>query len=603
MVERYPVYKPQVGIASLPSVDFTQLKEQAANYSSTADAMSKMSSYFFKEAGDAAEIEGAEWGAANPVTKEQLEAANASGVELETVGDNYTIYGKAAREASIIAGGNNMEALAKRSFVQIVTDGIKNGTPSGEIQIQLDAVTFGFVDALKEASPIAAQKLNAALSVSASSAWQSYVNDEITQNAKKQKATLTYLVDSFSDTELPNLVAAGSSIEGGLDATYALIKDRFMRQTILLRGASDTFTTKVSDALDAAYLLTRKNSISKWISEDDLTRGEKINQLYKNNILDPRINDIYNSFDEKEKNALAIIIRDNIIKEDELKNVIENLAEKEMLKKAKKLTNDFHHQFLFGDIKEAEAILVNIKKNDPNGEIFPKLAEILSKPVDLPSDQNTIVSFESLLYEGNLRPVDVVNAHINGKLSTKDYTTYIGKVIANEDKNVQTALKYAQKELNIDDVGIIYNVSGAQVTTKQKQIYNVIHNDLTDQYIAIKTMSAKDRIASQLTDTNGNFDALSYIQGKIKVLVKDQEINIDKQSFNKVKSLIQDLYSGRIISQDRGEFFSEKTDFSQFSQKEFQEILATFSTRPKDMSVKVHRRNVRLLTTLIEEAE
>ena len=200
--------------------------------------------------------------------------------------------------------------------------------------------------------------------------------------------------------------------------------------------------------------------------------------------------------------------------------------------------------------------------------------------------------------------MDVVNAHINGKLSTKDYTTYIGKVIANEDKNVQTALKYAQKELNIDDVGIIYNVSGAQVTTKQKQIYNVIHNDLTDQYIAIKTMSTKDRIASQLTDTNGNFDALSYIQGKIKVLVKDQEINIDKQSFNKVKSLIQDLYSGRIISQDRGKFFSEKTDFSQFSQKEFQEILATFSERPKNkMSVKVHRRNVTLLTRLIEEAE
>ena len=600
MVERYPVYKSQVGIASLPSVDFTQLKEQSANYSSTAAAMSKMSSYFFKEAGDAAEIEGAEWGAANPVTKEQLEAANASGVELETVGDNYTIYGKAAREASIIAGGNNMEALAKRSFVQIVTDGIKNGTPSGEIQIQLDAVTFGFVDALKEASPIAAQKLNAALSVSASSAWQSYVNDEITQNAKKQKATLTYLVDNFADTELPNLVAAGSSIEGGLDATYALIKDRFMRQTILLRGASDTFTTKVSDALDAAYLLTRKNSISKWISEDDLTRGGKINQLYKNNILDPRINDIYNSFDEKEKNALAIIIRDNIIKEDELKNVIENLAEKEMLKEAKKLTNDFHHQFLFGNNKNAEATLFN----DPNGEIFPKLAEILSKPVDLPSDQNTIVSFESLLYEGNLRPVDVVNAHINGKLSTKDYTTYIGKVIASEDKNVQTALKYAQKELNIDDVGIIYNVSGTQVTTKQKQIYNVIHNDLTDQYIAIKTLSAENRIASQLTDVNGNFDALSYIQGKIRILVKDQEINIDKQSFNKVKSLMDSLITGRIISQERGEYFSEKTDFSQFSQKEFQEILATFSERPKDkMTVKVHRRNVRLLTTLIEEAE
>ena len=49
MVERYPVYKSQVGIASLPSVDFTQLKEEAKNYSSLANAMSKMSSFFLKK--------------------------------------------------------------------------------------------------------------------------------------------------------------------------------------------------------------------------------------------------------------------------------------------------------------------------------------------------------------------------------------------------------------------------------------------------------------------------------------------------------------------------------------------------------------------------
>ena len=228
MVDRYPVYKPQVGISSLPSVDYTQLKEQAKNYSNVANAMSKMSSYFFKEAGESAAIEGAEWGAANPVTKEQLEAAEKEGTELEIISDDYTIYGKAAKEASIIAGSNNMEAQAKRSFVEIITTGIRNGTPSGEIQTQLDAVTFGFVDSLMDASPIAAQKLNAALSVSASSAWQSYVNDEITQNANKQKAQLTYLVENFSDVGIPDLVASGFNIEGGMDLAYNLMKKKIL---------------------------------------------------------------------------------------------------------------------------------------------------------------------------------------------------------------------------------------------------------------------------------------------------------------------------------------------------------------------------------------
>ncbi len=81
MVDRYPVYKSQLGISSLPSVDFTQLKEQSKNFSNVADAMAKMSNYFFKEAGDVAAIEGAEYGAAQPVTKEQLEMAASSGIE------------------------------------------------------------------------------------------------------------------------------------------------------------------------------------------------------------------------------------------------------------------------------------------------------------------------------------------------------------------------------------------------------------------------------------------------------------------------------------------------------------------------------------------
>ena len=603
MVERYPVYKSQVGIASLPSVDFTQLKEEAKNYSSLANAMSKMSSFFAKEAGDAAAIEGAEYGAANPVTKEQIEAANVSGVELEILDDDYTIYGKAAREAAIISGSNNMEAQAKRSFVEIVTSGIQNGTPSGEIQKQLDAVTFGFVDSLMEASPIAAQKLNATLSVSASSAWQSYVNDEITQNSKKQKAHLSFLVDDFTDTELPNLVASGFNIEGGMDAAYKLIKENVMNKTIALRGASDTFTLKMSDALDAAYLLERQNSIAKWITEDDLTTAGKITQLTKGNITDPRIADIYKSLDENEKQKLAVIIRDTITKKYELENTMEDLADKESLKLGKKLQNDFHQEFLFGDIKNAEELLLNIKDNDPNGEIYPTLAAMLNKKDDYrQSDSNTIISFESLLYMGQLNTIDVVKAHQAGNINTPDYEKYIGKVIASEDKKVQSALTYAKKSLNIDDVGIIY-AAGKPQTTKQKQIYNVIHNDLTDQYTAIKSMSNEDRIASSLTDSNGNFDALTYIQDKIDVLVKENELNIDKQSFNRVRSLVNDLLSGRIIERDKGKKLLEKTEFSQYTVDDYKDILDTIIKKPKKMNAKIHARHVRLLETLIKEAE
>ena len=601
MVERYPVYKPKVGIASLPSVDFTQLKEEAKNYSSLANAMSKMSSFFAKEAGDAAAIEGAEYGAANPVTKEQIEAANVSGVELEILDDDYTIYGKAAREAAIISGSNNMEAQAKRSFVEIVTAGIQNGTPSGEIQKQLDAVTFGFVDSLMEASPIAAQKLNATLSVSASSAWQSYVNDEITQNAKKQKAHLNFLVDNFIDEQLPNLVASGYNIEGGMDTAYKLIKENVMNKTIALRGASDTFTQAQSDNLDKAYLLQRQNAISKWLDEDDMTKSTKLNQLLEDNINDPRIADIYRSLDENEKNGLAVIIRDNQKNNYETKIILEEIADKEDLKIAKTLQNDFYKALIIDkDDKAAKEILAKIDKHDRNGEIYDTLLKAYNKREDdVQSDISTLDSFETQLTGGRLTVIDVAGARADGLINFKDYEKYLGKVLASNDKNVQRALKYAKNELNIDDTFVLYTRTGGKDLSKERQTYNAIQNRLTDEYIAFQSMPLADRMNSPLTDNKGNFDALTYIVANIDKLVKGKSIAIDKQKFVEIETMISSFKTGRVDHD--WEQYSDKTVWADFTVKDIQNILASIAnSKPKGMDANIWNNKKTILNQMIK---
>ena len=379
MAERYPVYTSQVGISSLPGIDYVQLKDAAKDYSNVADAMSKMSTYFFKQAGEFAEAEGEDWGAANPVTKDQLEASRKSGIVPEVLKDDWSIFGQAAKDAAIVAGSNNMEAGAKRQFVEIITTGLRNGTPSGEIQKQLDAVTLGYTNALMDASPAAAMKLKATLSVSASSAWQTYINDELTQSAKRDKAALVALVDYFLGTELVNLIETGTTVEGGIDAVFEATKQRVIKTTygIDIRGASDAYTLKIIKLFDDAYLEVRKNSIVGYITEDPDFESARNAEFVNGKFKDNRIQELFDSLKQDERNDLRKLILDVEKQNHDLLKAAE-LRESEMIdRKVKTLAGDYYKALLFEqDMDKAEGILKEIEIVDVNDTLYPTLAKV-----------------------------------------------------------------------------------------------------------------------------------------------------------------------------------------------------------------------------------
>ena len=607
MVDRYPVYKSQLGISSLPSVDFTQLKEQSKNFSNVADAMAKMSNYFFKEAGDAAAIEGAEWGASQPVTKEQLEAAASSGIEPDVLKDDYSIFGKAAREAAILAGSNNMEAQAKRSFVEIVTAGLQNGTPSGEIQKQLDAVTLGFTNALMEASPVAAQKLNATLSVAASSAWQSYANDEIAQNAKRDKAALTFIADDFLDNGLPGLIDTGTTIEGGINAAYQIAKRNIILQTfgVDIRGASDAFTTKISDAFDAKYLEHRKDSIAKWVISDPDSISDKNYQLATGNIKDPRIADIYSTLTIDERNTLRTELIDQQEQRFNLINKAQEIKDKEDLREIKKLKSNFYEELIFNkNDKAAEEILLDIKILDSNDDHYSSLLkDFNSKDTFIVSDKDTLARFETRLLSNRLDFAQVAIAYKEKLINTADYEKYLGKVIAMEDKNVKAALTIAKSELGLDDSFIVYGPGGKPVTTEQRKLLAFITNKLTREYVELRKMPLDERIQSPLTNDLGQFDAVRFVNEKLDALVDKKTEEMQKVYYKELKSLVRFQKLQNRGSYDKEEF-EKKADFGAYTKADLQTLLETMLTYPsKEKRQPGYKRQKALLERLITEME
>tara|TARA_S200002703_G_scaffold21295_1_gene17865 strand:+ start:2088 stop:3911 length:1824 start_codon:yes stop_codon:yes gene_type:complete len=607
MVERYPVYKSQLGISSLPSVDYTQLKEQSKNFSNVADAMAKMSNYFFKEAGDAAAIEGAEYGASQAVTKEQLEMAASTGIEPDVLKDDYSIFGKAARDAAILAGSNNMEAQAKRSFVEIVTAGLQNGTPSGEIQKQLDSVTLGFSNALMEVSPIAAQKLNATLSVSASSAWQSYANDEIAQNAKRDKAALTFLADDFLDNGLPGLIDTGTTIEGGINAVYQIQKRNIIFKTfgVDIRGASDSFTTKISDAFDAKYLEHRKNSIAKWVVSDEDSISDKNYQLATGNITDPRIADIYSTLTIDERNTLRTELIDQQDQRYNLINKAQELKDKENLREIKKLKSNFYEQLIFNkDDKAAEKILLDIKILDSNDDHYSSLVkDFNSKDTFIKSDKDTLARFETRLLSNRLDFAQVAIAYEDKLINTADYEKYLGKVIAMEDKNVKAALTIAKSELGLDDSFIVYGPGGKPVTTEQRKLLAFITNKLTREYVELKKMPLDERIQSPLTNDLGQFDAVRFVNEKLDALVDKQSKEMQEGYYKEFKNIANFHKLENRGSYDKEEF-EKKADFDAYTKADLEKLLATMHTYPsKEKRLSGYKRQKALLERLITEME
>ena len=117
------------------------------------------------------------------------------------------------------------------------------------------------------------------------------------------------------------------------------------------------------------------------------------------------------------------------------------------------------------------------------------------------------------------------------------------------------------------------------------------------------TTNLQQRIDSPLTDGDGNFDALSYIQNKIEVLVEKVGDDIDLQSYLRVKLLVDSLMKGRFIDEKLGESLLEKKDFNAFSKKDYQDLLATFSKRPSGMKAPFWQRGTKLLEKLIKEAD
>ena len=84
-------YEQTLQRLNMPNVDFAAEKELIRGYNQISAKLDQMSSFFMKQSEGMAKIEGAEYGAENAPTPDQIKDAFSSGKELELPGDKYSV--------------------------------------------------------------------------------------------------------------------------------------------------------------------------------------------------------------------------------------------------------------------------------------------------------------------------------------------------------------------------------------------------------------------------------------------------------------------------------------------------------------------------------
>ena len=203
---RFPTLQERLSLVRVSGPSGEGTRQSVRTMNVLASNLDKMSNYFFKKAEAIAEIEGAEFGAKNPITEEELKNQSLTDDQIQTrLGDTTTVFGRASRKASLAVLETELELSAKRLFSEEITKAITDEKDADDLAEGLDAITLQYSKLANDVSPILGQRLTASLNTTASSKFHEYSVKQANESIKKIKAIQLAKINLQLD-ELPTVL-------------------------------------------------------------------------------------------------------------------------------------------------------------------------------------------------------------------------------------------------------------------------------------------------------------------------------------------------------------------------------------------------------------
>lgn len=267
------------------NIDFAGQRENIAGYTQMTQKLDQMSNYFMQQAEGMAKLEGAEYGALNAPTEQQLEDAFVQDKEVELPGDTFSVFGRQARAAALETVYNDLEVMAKKKILFDITDYEKQELDPSMLGEKFDTIINGYAATFDETSPTLAKKFRADVGLFAYSKLQGEMSDYLKVEKKKARAALVTSFNfatmdgGFIHTELKNMtpvIPKGGIQEGvellppaeELKTKIASHKYKFAKDALAL-GFTQTEVNTLLNDFDKRVTLIRKNIVTQEILQTE----------------------------------------------------------------------------------------------------------------------------------------------------------------------------------------------------------------------------------------------------------------------------------------------------------------------------------------------
>ena len=260
----------------VPRVDFTAQQVQARGLSELSANLDRLSNFFLQQAEQKAKIEGAEYGALNAPTRQQLEDARNDGTDIELVGDKTTVFGRAARQVALETAENEITYLAKREISSIVVNAKQLNASPAALADAIDTAIAGYGSALDETEPALARAFRAKVGIYGNAEYETYTKQFLTDAKAQRRAQFAAGVDLELDG-LGALFSAGEPQgDDGEAVDFAKIpeilkvtKRNLLNDAVNKHFYSQAQTEALADRFDKAVQDAARGQITATVKEAD----------------------------------------------------------------------------------------------------------------------------------------------------------------------------------------------------------------------------------------------------------------------------------------------------------------------------------------------
>lgn len=447
---RLPRYRPLgARIPSLPNVDYAgTARAQARVAQSIGQQLDRMASVAFREAEVQAKIEGAEYGATNAPTAQELLDMQSEEERAELMpGGTGTVYDRAAREAALRVIGVNLETAARDEIATARINAQTNFTPVDQLQTEIDGIINGYSGALYDISPASAPQLRASLASVGNSAAIAHTTLMADREKKAAEFNATKGMEGIVNDIQPRVYAAATK---SVDEIVNIVTSERHKITQLADIIDD-------DAKLAQYMGDLNQGVDKalvgvvtdWAAQDPMKHRQ---QWMSGKVEDVAVKNVMALMTpEQRRDAFKAINQaesDYYSRQSQQEAVIERENKTEITR----LVGEFNQVLINGNMQDADRVFGLLNPLDPDKAMSMRNAFYQSGGTD---ELQTVIDLQLASSQGRLTE-DMILSAINGKrLSKTSSGTFFSALASQNNAEHQDAMRLVRGAFNINDKTLI----------------------------------------------------------------------------------------------------------------------------------------------------